>query len=115
MSADSTSSTLTCQFQNNQNTNKKTCSVKYSVCDEEQIFTVEGNTTLESPNKVTLEINLPNGSDCYTYTITAFDGSNTVMVEGKVKPSGKQRLYCNLLHDIVTIILILQMKWVVHQ
>ena len=89
VSAGSTASTFTCQFHNNQNTDQKTCSIEYSVCGEEQIFTVEGNATVESPNRVTLEISLPSGSDCYTYTITAFDGSSTAMVEGRVGSPGK--------------------------
>ena len=77
--------------------NQKKCSIEYSVCGEEQVFTVEENATLESPNRVTVEISLPNESDCYIYTITAFDGSRTVIVEGKVDPSGKHRLCCILL------------------
>ena len=89
VNADSTTSTLTCQFHNTQNTNQRTCSAEYSVCDEEQVFTVEGNSTLESPDRVTLEISLPSESDCYTYTITAYNGSRTAMVEGKVDTSGK--------------------------
>ena len=41
---------------------------------------------MEFPDRVTLEIK---GSDCYTYTIIASDGTKTVMVEGRVDP-GKQ-------------------------
>ena len=91
VNVDSAASTLTCQFQNNQNTIQKTCSLEYRVCNQEQIFPTRGNSTVELPNTVILQISLPEGSDCYTYTITANDGTHTVMVEGRVDPPGKQK------------------------
>ena len=81
---DSTTSTLTCRFQNNLNTVEKTCSAVYSLCNQEDIFTTMGNSTSEFPNQVTLQI--PSGSDCYTYTIRASDGTSSVMVQGRVDP-----------------------------
>ena len=86
---ESTASTLTCQFQNDQNTIQKTCRVVYGVCDQQQVFTVEGNSTAGSPDRVTLQLNLPSGTDCYTYTLTAYDGTSTAMIEGRVSLSGK--------------------------
>ena len=83
---DSTTSTLTCLFQNDQKSVKKTCSVEYSICNQDRVFYEVGNNTLEFPDRVTLEIK---ESDCYTYTIIASDGTKTVMVEGRVNP-GKQ-------------------------
>ena len=82
----STASTLTCVFQNNESSIEKTCSVKYADCNQEEasIYT-EGNSTLEFPDRVILQIILPSGSDCYTYTVRAYDGANnTVAVEGRV-------------------------------
>ena len=84
-----TASILTCQFQNNQNTIQKTCRVVYGVCGQQQVFTVEGITTAASPDRVTLQLSLLSGTNCYTYTITAYDGTSTAMVEGKVNLSGK--------------------------
>lgn len=86
---DSAASTLTCQFQNDQNTVQKTCSVEYSICGQEQVFTTKGNSTLELPDRVTLQLSLPSGSNCYAYTIRASNGTSTVIVEGKMDPSGK--------------------------
>ena len=83
---DSTTSTLTCLFQNKQNTVEKTCSVEYSLCNQDTVFTSEGNSTVEFPDRVVLKINLPSGSDCYMYTVHANDSTNTVMVEGSVDP-----------------------------
>ena len=86
---ESAASTLTCRFQNNQNTIQKACRVVYGVCDQQQVFTVEGTTTAGSTDRVTLQLNLPGGTNCYTYTITAYDGTSTAMVEGRINLSGK--------------------------
>ena len=90
-----TASILTCQFQNNQNTIQKTCRVVYGVCGQQQVFIVEGNSTAGSPNRVTLQLNLSRGTNCYTYTLTAYDGTSTAMVEGIVNLSRKHVLYDN--------------------
>ena len=65
---------LTCQFLSSQISVEKTCHVDYSVCGQEQIISTEGNSTLEIPNRVILQLSLPSGSDCYTYTVIASDG-----------------------------------------
>ena len=90
---ESTASTLTYRFQNNQNTIQKTCRVVYGVCSQQQVFTVEGNSTSGSPDRVTLQLSLPSGMNCYTYTLTANDGTSTAMVEGRINLSGKHTLY----------------------
>ena len=94
---ESTASTLTCRFQNNQNTIQKICRVVYGVCGQQLVFIVEGTTTAESPDRVTLQLSLPSGTDCYTYILTANDGTSTAMVEGRVNLSGKH-------NDIIIII-----------
>ena len=88
---DQAASTLTCQFQSTtQSSAERMCSVKYSVCDQEEIFSNEGNsTTMVSSDKVILPLRLPSGSDCYTYRVTASDGTNTVVVEGTNDQRGK--------------------------
>ena len=82
----STASTLTCIFQNNESSIEKMCSVKYADCNQEEASKyTEGNSTLEFPDRVILQIILPSGSDCYTYTVRANDGTNnTVAVKGRV-------------------------------
>ena len=90
VNVDSATSTLTCQFQNTQNTNQKTCSVEYRVCGQEQALTAIVTNTSESTNRVTLQLSLPNnGVNCYTYTVTASDGISTAMVEGRSDQPGK--------------------------
>ena len=86
VNVNSTASTLTCIFQNNESSIEKTCSVKYEDCNREQASKyTEENSTLEFPDRVILQIILPSGSDCYTYTVTTYDGANnTVAVEGRV-------------------------------
>ena len=87
---DLTTSSLTCLFQNNQNTAEKTCSVEYSLCTHQGlVFSTEGNNTLEIPDRVTLKLNLTTGSNCYTYTVRASDGINTIVVEGRINPGEK--------------------------
>ena len=93
---DPAASVLTCLFQNNHSSIETTCSVEYGKCDQEQVFKNEGNSTLESPYRVTLQLRLPSGSDCYMYTVTASDGVSTVVVVGKIgsgKYSKKKSLY----------------------
>lgn len=60
--------------------------MEYSLCNQEQVFSDEGNNTLESPNRVTLQLRLPSGSDCYNYTVTASYGASTIIAEGRVNP-----------------------------
>ena len=56
-----------CQFLNNQSPVEKTCSVEYRVCGQEEVFTSEGNSTLDTPDRVILQLSLLNGSGCYSY------------------------------------------------
>ena len=70
--------------------------MEYSLCNQERVFTMERNSTLEFPNRVTLQLGLPSGSDCYTYTIRASDGTSTVVVEGRVDPSGKHIIHLSI-------------------
>ena len=52
----SAASILICQF-HNQSSVERTCSVEYNVCDqEEEVFSTEGSSTLESPGVVTLQL-----------------------------------------------------------
>ena len=84
---DPVASTLTCLFQNNQSTNTKVCSVE---CNEQMTFHFKGNGTLDFPNRVTIQIDLPSGSDCKTYTVSASDSTNIVLVDGRISCASKQ-------------------------
>ena len=86
----SVASTLSCLFKNNQSDSTNVCRVEYTPCNQEETFTSERNSTLDFPNKVTLQIDLPSGSDCYTYIVRASDGTSMVIVDGTVAPAGKQ-------------------------
>ena len=77
----------------------------YGVCSQEQVFAVEGNSTVESPDRVMLQLSLPSGTNCYTYTLTAYDGTSTAMVEGRVDLSGKHILY-DIIIDCIMIMLL---------
>ena len=83
----------------------------YGVCGQQQVFTVEGNSTAGSPDRVTLQLNLPSGTNCYTYTLTAYDGTSTAMVEGRVNLSGKHNIlhYDDIIvdHNIIIIYMIM--------
>ena len=85
----SAASTVTCQFHNHSSV-ERSCSVEYSRCDQEEVFNKEGNSTLESPGVITLQLSLSNGPDCYTYRIVASDGTNIIVVEGKNDQQGEQ-------------------------
>jgi hypothetical protein len=92
-------STLTCLFLGNQSSIERTCSVEYSICGQEEDFTAKGNSTLESPYMVILQLDLPGGSECYTFTVRATDGASTVAIMGKVdsrtgKCSHKNTMSC---------------------
>ena len=64
--------------------------MRYSECDQEKEIFKEGNSTiLESPDKVILQLDLSSGADCYTYQVTASDGTNTVVIQGKDDQRGK--------------------------
>ena len=79
--------TLICQFLNNKSSAEKTCSVKYRVCGQEEVFTSEGNSTLDAPDTVLVQLSLLNGSDCYSYNATASNGVSTVIVVGMTSSS----------------------------
>ena len=65
--------------------------MRYSECDQEKEVFKEGNSTImESPNKVILQLDLSSGIDCYTYQVTASDGTNAVVVDGRDDQRGKQ-------------------------
>ena len=87
---DQSASTLTCLFWNSPNTTIKTCNVQYSQCDREPVFVSNGNSTSEYPNTVILRFVLPSGSDCYTYTVRASDGTSNVVLKGRIDSSKLQ-------------------------
>ena len=71
--------TISCIFQNTSDLSPKSCSVKYGTCDQE-MYTIQGNTTDQSPFTVMLELN-SNPMNCYV--VTASNDTLTLMVNGR--------------------------------
>lgn len=74
----------------------------YRVCDQEGMFSNEGNSTLESDNEVILQLELSSGVNCYSYRVTASDGTNTVVVDGRVNQElhGKDGSKINFMENL---------------
>ena len=83
---DSATSTISCVFINELDTSEKSCSIWYGVCDQEQTEMAADNTTTSS---VMLNLDLTNtGSNLmYCYSITARNGTYTVIVDGRIGKS----------------------------
>lgn len=81
MAYDADTSTIVCIFRNNAR-QSYTCSIRYGQCGKEMNQAAQGNTTMDSSNRVLLK---PVGdlSGCYMYVVTASNTTHTVMVEGK--------------------------------
>ena len=81
----------------------------YGACGQEQVFTIEGNSTAGSPDRVKLQLSLPSVTNCYTYIIAAYDGTSTAMVEGRVDLSGKHiilyMIVLLMVHNIMIMLL----------
>ena len=60
--------------------------MEYRICGQEEVFISEGNSTLNAPDRVILQLNSLNGSGCYSYNIRASDGVSTVIVQGEIAP-----------------------------
>ena len=88
---DSATSTISCVFLNNRNIIEQSCSIKYGKCNQKLVLTASDNSTLESPNRVTLQVE-SDGSDCYV--IRASNGTFTVIIEGQFS-SGKLWSTCS--------------------
>ena len=76
-------STITCVFLNveSQNSNtRRSCSIRYGTCQQEFNRSAQGNTTVESPDRVTLPNIMLGGSDCYS--VNASNDTYAVIVEG---------------------------------
>ena len=52
-------------------------------------FQGEQYTRVSQFNRVTIQIDLPSGSDCKTYTVSTSDGSIVIIVDGRAVPIGK--------------------------
>ena len=77
----SADSTISCAFLNPTDTSIKLCRVIYGPCGEEQTRSVEGFSSIELPNNITLIV--PRGSYCYT--ATANTDNFTVAVQGMIQ------------------------------
>ena len=76
------SSTITCRFLNNLDTNIKSCVVMHGQCGQELDQTTQRNSTVEDPNTISLPVN-SDKIDCYV--VTASSGSFTVIVDSQAE------------------------------
>ena len=82
---DRESSTITCTFYDPRNITGKSCIIEYGICNFHQVGqTLEGSSTLESPNIVTLQLQSIDPNRMYCYNVTASNVSYTVIVMGRI-------------------------------
>ena len=82
VSYDPTATTISCTFENRLDSSIKSCDIKYGTCGQE-MYTTQGNTTVESPFMVRLKLNsnILNSMSCYI--VTASNETLTLMVKGE--------------------------------
>ena len=80
---DSSTTTISCTFENQLDSSIKSCSVKYGVCGQE-MYNTQGNTTTESPFIVTLKLNLSVSNRVHCFIITANNDTHGILVEGRI-------------------------------
>ena len=71
---------VVCEFRNQDEQSNKLCGITYGECQQPLNMTTEGNSTVDSPNIVRLELHRYLQSYCYT--IRATNGSFTMITEG---------------------------------
>jgi hypothetical protein len=71
-------STITCTFLNQLDTSLKSCSVRYGLCDQQQIKTAQENS---SSSKIILSLESQNS---FCYTVIARNSTFAVAVQGSV-------------------------------
>ena len=77
---------ITCTFLDQQDTSIKSCTVTYGLCNEELVNTVQRNSTEETPNRISLQVN---GNTFECYTVTASSATSSVIVEETNARTGK--------------------------
>ena len=88
---DRESSTITCTFYDPQNITGKLCVIVYGRCNSQQLRKTLGSSTpIESPNIVTLHLQLSDPNQMYCYNITASSVSGTIVITGRIGTYG----YC---------------------
>ena len=83
LSYDSAASTVTCTFLDQQESVafNRSCRIQYGDCPS-KLTEVSSNTT--TSNEIVLNLHLSGLGQEYCYIVTASNGSNIVMVEGRV-------------------------------
>ena len=79
MEYDSTISAIVCRFLDQTDTSVKSCTAKYGQCGQVLAYTSQGNSTMETPNRIELIVD-PGRLDCYV--VTASSDTATVVVYG---------------------------------
>ena len=76
--------TIICTFDDPLNITGKSCTIEYGNCNQQMRPTLEGSSTRESPNIVTLKLQSIDSNQRYCYNVTASNGSYTVIVMGSI-------------------------------
>ena len=80
---DSSGSTITCIFLNQQDNSEKSCSIAYGLCGENPHLSSQGVPTSTS-NSIILQLQFENKTEFdYCYLVTASNGTFSVIVEGR--------------------------------
>ena len=81
MEHESSPSRITCQFLNESDTSLKSCTVQYGNYDETLAYISRGNSTVEAPNKIALNVD-PGRLGCYV--VTASSDTISILIEGRI-------------------------------
>ena len=81
---DKITSTIICAFNDPLNITGKSCTVEYGNCNQQMGRKLEGSSTQESPNIVTLKLQSIDSNQRYCYNATASNGSDTIIVMGSI-------------------------------
>ena len=95
----SATSTISCIFLRELDTSKKSCSIRYGVCNQESTEIAADNTT--TSNVIMLSLALTS-SESQCYVATASNETHTVMFNGRIR-IGKPRSYKYIKLNIIAI------------
>lgn len=90
---------IICTFDDPKNITGKLCTIVYGNCDSQQMQqTLNGSSTEQSPNIVTLKLHSIDSNQVYCYNVTASNASYTVIVMGRI---GELRLICIIRYSLL--------------
>ena len=81
---DSVTNKFHCSFLNQQDTSGKSCNVSYALCGDHLLQTEVGFTNTERPNRVEIQLNLPESRlNTYCYITAASNDTFKILIEGR--------------------------------